>query len=176
MYTIGTLAKLSGLSRSTLLYYDSIGLLVCQHRSSAGYRLYTEADKQRLLTVLQYRDAGLSLEQIAELLDTQVDNRAVGLLQDRLAQMNNEIAQLRKQQQQLVAMLGDQALHVAARSFSKSQWVAVLEAAGLNEEDQRRWHQAFEQQMPLAHQDFLEALQIAPDEFRAIRAWSRGAS
>ena len=48
MYTIGQLVKRYGLSRSTLLYYDRIGLLSASARSDANYRLYTDKDLQRM--------------------------------------------------------------------------------------------------------------------------------
>jgi hypothetical protein len=41
MLTIGRLAERFGLSRSTLLYYDSIELLSPSARSDANYRLYS---------------------------------------------------------------------------------------------------------------------------------------
>ena len=47
-WTVGRLARRFGLSRSTLLYYDSVGLLRPSDRSPAGYRLYTEKDLSRL--------------------------------------------------------------------------------------------------------------------------------
>jgi len=47
MYRIRELAGLFGLSRSTLLYYDRIGLLSPSARSESGYRLYSAADRER---------------------------------------------------------------------------------------------------------------------------------
>ena len=46
--TVGRLAKRFGLSRSTLLYYDRLGLLCPSGRSGGDYRLYEDADAQRL--------------------------------------------------------------------------------------------------------------------------------
>ncbi len=43
MITIGRLARRFGLSRSTLLYYDSIGLLSPSTRSAKDYRLYLQS-------------------------------------------------------------------------------------------------------------------------------------
>ena len=48
MYTIGKLAKKFDLSRSTLLYYDSIGLLKPSSRTESEYRQYSEDDAARL--------------------------------------------------------------------------------------------------------------------------------
>ena len=61
MLTIGRLARRFSLSRSTLLYYDSIGLLRPSGRSPANYRLYTERDRRRLELICRYREAGVPM-------------------------------------------------------------------------------------------------------------------
>ena len=48
MYTVSKIAQRFGLSRSTLLYYDRIGLLSPSGRSPGDYRLYDQADCDRL--------------------------------------------------------------------------------------------------------------------------------
>ena len=58
MYTIGQLAKRFQLSRSTLLYYDAIGLLPASSRSAGGYRLYCQQAVQRMQQIQLYRQAG----------------------------------------------------------------------------------------------------------------------
>lgn len=66
--TVGEVASIAGVSVRTLHHYDEIGLVRPADRSAAGYRLYDDADLERLVTVLAYREAGLPLEVIAELL------------------------------------------------------------------------------------------------------------
>ena len=68
MYRITQLAREFGLSRSTLLYYDQIGLLPPSGRSEAGYRSYSLSDRERLATICSYRQAGLGIEDIRRLL------------------------------------------------------------------------------------------------------------
>ncbi|MCA9522798.1 MAG: MerR family transcriptional regulator [Myxococcales bacterium] len=58
-YTISALARSVGLARSTLLYYDRIGLLSPSSRSSASYRLYDEEARERLEAIRTYRAVGL---------------------------------------------------------------------------------------------------------------------
>jgi len=48
VYTVGVLARSVGLARSTLLYYDRIGLLPPSRRSATRYRLYGEDARSRL--------------------------------------------------------------------------------------------------------------------------------
>ena len=65
-YSISALAREQGLSRSTLLYYDRIGLLRPQSRSEANYRYYGEEQRQRqrLRQIGALRAAGMTLEEI----------------------------------------------------------------------------------------------------------------
>lgn len=67
MYTIGEVAKMTGLTHKTLRYYDSIGLLKPSNHSDVGYRLYEQADLDRLRQILLYREMGLSLEAIKQI-------------------------------------------------------------------------------------------------------------
>ncbi len=64
-YTTGQLARLSGVSRRALQYYDDIGLL-CPVRAENGYRLYGEAQLARLQQILFYRTLGMPLADIAQ--------------------------------------------------------------------------------------------------------------
>ncbi len=171
MYTIGELSRRLGLSRSSLLYYDKIGLLQPSGRSAANYRLYNAEDLRRLENICRYRQAGLTLDAIAQLLDSE-PRLAGNILQQRLQHLNQEIAGLREQQHILLALLEDPALQTQTRALDKEAWVAVLAASGMDEQAQHNWHIQFEQQMPEAHQDFLESLGIGAEEIRRIRLWS----
>lgn len=64
-FTVGELAKLTGITVRTLHHYDQIGLVQPSDRSDAGYRLYGDADVLRLQQVLMFRELGLPLDQIA---------------------------------------------------------------------------------------------------------------
>lgn len=68
-WQIGELARATGLTVRALHHYDELGLLVPSERTFAGYRLYGEADVQRLYRILALRGLGLRLEAIAGLLD-----------------------------------------------------------------------------------------------------------
>lgn len=76
MFTVTKLARQCGLSRTALLYYESIGLMPSPLRSGGNYRCYGEADLRRLLQIRAYRDAGLKLEDIRALLGANADSRA----------------------------------------------------------------------------------------------------
>jgi MerR family transcriptional regulator, thiopeptide resistance regulator len=68
-FTVSQVARMSLVSVRTLHHYDEIGLLRPSGRSEAGYRLYSDADLQRLQQILFFRELELSLEEIARILD-----------------------------------------------------------------------------------------------------------
>jgi DNA-binding transcriptional MerR regulator len=171
-YTAGRLARELGLARSTLLYYDRIGLLKPSARSTAGYRLYSRSDRERLEAIRLYREVGLSLDEIRRVLTGRRD-RTRTVLERRLDNINREIAQLREQQRTVVELLRARTRLPRTRTMDKDRWKAVLAAAGLSEEDMQRWHVEFERREPESHQDFLESLGLKPSEIRRIRAESR---
>jgi DNA-binding transcriptional MerR regulator len=84
-FTVGELAKLTGVTVRTLHHYDEIGLVSPSQRTSAGYRLYSERDVLRLQQVLVHRELGLPLEQIAAVLDAPGFARAEALRLQRAA-------------------------------------------------------------------------------------------
>jgi DNA-binding transcriptional MerR regulator len=175
MTTIRQLAAEFGLTRSTLLYYDRIGLLRPDYRTAAGYRLYNATDRARLAAICRYRAAGLSLERISRVLDEAERPRSAvnAALHDRLTALNREIAALRRQQQVVVDLLGPQRGARRTRIMDKARWIALLRAAGMDDAEMLRWHIAFERQSPEAHRDFLESLGIPSAEIRRIRRASR---
>ena len=67
--TVKRLSKLAGVSVRTLHFYDEIGLLRPARVGANGYRYYGEAALLRLQQILFYKELGLSLEEIAEVLD-----------------------------------------------------------------------------------------------------------
>lgn len=67
-YTVGQLAKQSGVSIRTLHHYDDIGLLEPAHTGTNGYRYYRQAELFRLQEILFYRDVGMPLSEIGQVL------------------------------------------------------------------------------------------------------------
>jgi DNA-binding transcriptional MerR regulator len=173
MVTVSVLARAVGLARSTLLYYDRIGLLPPARRSTSRYRLYGDDARSRLEAIRVYRSVGLGLGEIRALLDARGGGTAA-VLSARLDRLNHEIASLREQQRVIVELLKNRALLKRTRALDKRRWVQILAAAGLDEDAMHRWHVEFEALAPESHQDFLESLGIAPREIASIRAWSRG--
>jgi len=67
-FTVGDLARLTGITVRALHHYDEIGLVCPSARSQAGYRLYSDADVVRLQQVLLFRELGLPLDEIGVVL------------------------------------------------------------------------------------------------------------
>ncbi len=173
MYTIGQLAKESGLSRSTLLYYDSIGLFSPSGRSPSNYRTYTEEDRGRLEQICTFRRTGLSLDDIGEIMKTRNKKGVIPLLEKRLDELNRGIRALRSQQHFIVTLLKNDRALSRIRVMDKESWIKLLESAGLDEAARDKWHAEFERLAPDAHQDFLESLGIPAKEIALIRKYSR---
>jgi DNA-binding transcriptional MerR regulator len=66
---IGEVAERTGLSLRTIRYYEEVGLVVPSARSQGGFRLYTEADIDRLQVIKRMKPLEFTLEQMRELLD-----------------------------------------------------------------------------------------------------------
>lgn len=168
--TVGALAKKFGLSRTALLYYDSIGLLSPATRKKGEYRYYTEEDERRLARICQYRQAGIPLKDIAGLLDSQKSNLAA-VLHQRFDDLNREIQQLYDQQRLVARLLQSDEILTGSKVINKKRWVSILEASGYSEEDMRKWHIGFEARAPEKHLEFLRYLGLGADEIEEIRSW-----
>ncbi|MFD5214341.1 MerR family transcriptional regulator [Microbacterium sp. NPDC058345] len=67
--TVGRAAEIVGVTVRTLHHWDEIGLATPSQRTPAGYRSYTPDDVHRLHRIVAYRESGLSLDAVREVLD-----------------------------------------------------------------------------------------------------------
>ncbi|HIS27306.1 MAG TPA: MerR family transcriptional regulator [Candidatus Pullilachnospira intestinigallinarum] len=86
MYRVKELADLAGVSARTLRHYDSIGLLKPACISAAGYRLYGEREVDLLQQILFYRERGMDLKEIREILYTE-NFDILGALEEHLREL-----------------------------------------------------------------------------------------
>lgn len=107
-WTIGELARASGVTVRTLHHYDEIGLLTASERTPAGHRRYTPRDLRRLYRVRALRTLGLSLEEIADLLARSPDDLAAlrGLLETQLRALEEQAARLSHLTRHITGLLG----------------------------------------------------------------------
>ena len=173
MYWISQLARACGLSRSTLLYYDRLGLLKPSGRTGSGYRCYADAERKRLERIGYFREAGLTLKEIGSVLSSG-GRPGTRLLEKRMRETATNIVGLKNQQRLLARMLRQVASGKAPPTVDKKLWVEMLHAAGMDQAARHRWHSEFERRAPEGHQEFLLSLGIPEDEVGKIRRWSRG--
>ncbi len=172
MLTVSHFARLCGLSRSAVLYYESIGLLRKPPRSRGNYRSYGDGDVARLRQIWAYRNAGLSLADIRDLLDRR-DTDATSILKRRMLEIDAEIARMREHQQAILRLLRAKTTLRRDKMITKDRWVTIMQSAGFSDDDMHRWHAEFEKSAPVEHQEFLEFLHVPAEEIRHIREWSR---
>src|SRR4051794_5898404 len=72
LFTIGALARRTGLTVKTIRFYSDSGIVPSTDRSPAGYRLYDIHALTRLDLVRTLRDLGLELAAIRRVLDREV--------------------------------------------------------------------------------------------------------
>jgi DNA-binding transcriptional MerR regulator len=173
MLTVTQLARQCGLSRSTVLYYESVGLLKAPSRTRAAYRSYAEKDLETLRQICVYRGAGLRLEDIRAIL-SQPQTDASVILRRRFEELNHEIELVRGHQRVIARLLQNTTLAGRAKMVTKEKWVQIMQAAGFSSDQMQRWHAEFEKSAPEEHQEFLEFLHIPAEEIESIREWSRG--
>ncbi|WP_026189517.1 MerR family transcriptional regulator [Salinispora mooreana] len=65
---IGEAAERVGLSIRTIRHYEDAGLIIPSARSEGGFRLYTDADLERLAMVKRMKPLGFSLDEMRALL------------------------------------------------------------------------------------------------------------
>lgn len=97
-YTVQKLAQIAGVSARTLRYYDEIGILKPARISSSGYRIYGQAEINLLQQILFYRELGVDLESIKNILTSPSFDSAKALKEHR-----EKLLEKRKQLDLLIA-------------------------------------------------------------------------
>lgn len=66
---IGELSERAGVSHRTIHYYERLGLVKPAEREGTGYRYYDEVAVKRLEKIAALKRLGLSLDEIAAVID-----------------------------------------------------------------------------------------------------------
>jgi DNA-binding transcriptional MerR regulator len=94
-WSIGALARLTGLTVRTLYHYDELGLLRPSERRRSGHRRYTERDLHRLYQILLLRRLGMPLAEINTVLADPEDSTPLReVLARRLDELDDEVWRL----------------------------------------------------------------------------------
>lgn len=97
-YTVQKLSKLAGISTRTLRYYDEIGILKPARINSSGYRIYGQKEVDKLQQILFYRELGVSLENIKNIVTSPSFDGVAALREHR-----QQLLEKRKQLDLLIA-------------------------------------------------------------------------
>ncbi|ACT01417.1 MerR family transcriptional regulator [Paenibacillus sp. JDR-2] len=82
-YTVQKLGQLAGVSTRTLRYYDELGLLKPARVRKSGYRIYGQAEVDLLQQILFFRELGLGLEQIRQIIQDPAFDKSNALKEHR---------------------------------------------------------------------------------------------
>ncbi|HXH13545.1 MAG TPA: heavy metal-responsive transcriptional regulator [Alphaproteobacteria bacterium] len=109
-YTIGQLARAAGVPTSTVRYYERIGLLHADGRTAGNYRLYGREALARLRFIRAAQATGFTLEDVTTILQLRdatpnLCQEVQDLIEERLADLERRMADLRHVQRVLKAVL-----------------------------------------------------------------------
>ncbi len=94
--SISDMAKLHGLTRQTLIYYDSIDLFKPDRVDDNGYRMYSWRQIPHLREICFLRSLGIELKEIAEHFENRNPEQELEFLRNRKQSIEQEIARLQK--------------------------------------------------------------------------------
>jgi DNA-binding transcriptional MerR regulator len=169
-YTVSHVARIAHVTVRTLHHYDEIGLLVPSERTDKGYRLYDEADLQRLQQILIFRELDFPLEAIAQILDAPVFERGTALRAQRdvlVRGLRRTEAVLRAVDATLAALDGEETMDTK-RMFEGFE---EFDHAEHQAEAEQRWGQTD------AYQESMHrAKQYSKEDWAAIKAEGEAAT
>ena len=100
---IGEVAGRTELSLRSLRHWEEVGLLVPSGRTDGGFRLYTEADVEKILVIRRMKPLGFSLEEmkaamadIEALRDTHTSTQVRAEARSRLRNVQEEAGERRQ--------------------------------------------------------------------------------
>lgn len=98
-YTIQKLSRMAGISTRTLRYYDEIGILKPARINTSGYRIYGKNEVDLLQQIMFYREMGVNLDTIKDILTSKDFNE--------LEALNNHLTKLLAQKKQLDMLISN---------------------------------------------------------------------
>lgn len=168
--SIARAARAVGLSRTTLMYYERIGLIRPARRPGSRYRFFGPDDLQTLFVITRWRAAGIPLQTIRRLLGHRDEVPAA--LREHLHALDRSIEALHAQRRLTLALLGRKL--AAAAPVNKVAWTSLFRAIGMTDAQMRQWHGEFERSNSAGHRAFLRSLGLGRAEIGRIRRWCAG--
>jgi DNA-binding transcriptional MerR regulator/ubiquinone/menaquinone biosynthesis C-methylase UbiE len=159
MVSISKACQILGVARSTLLYYERMGMVAPKRNPDNGYREYSQGDMELLLMVRQLKRAGFTLKESMTVMKGALDP---DLLLARYTALCQEIETM-----------------TMAREVVKSLLVSATGELPPGDASARRgqnWHAEFEQKGAEAHFTWLKRLGFSEKESLYIRWVTRNIS
>lgn len=98
-YSIQDISKKTGLTISTLRYYDKEGLFPNLERKESNYRVFTELELETLKIIACFKKAGLSISEIRKYME--LIKKGDDTLKERLDIMVHQKEALEKQKKEI---------------------------------------------------------------------------
>lgn len=141
---IGQLAKRSGVPTKTIRYYEEIGLIPAPDRTANDYRDYPDEAVDRLTFVRDAQATGLTLTEIASILDLRSQGETtcehvIDLLERHLTALDRHITALRQTRRHLAA-LTDRARNLDPSECRDPNRCQTITGAGLPKASRRGKH------------------------------------
>jgi MerR family copper efflux transcriptional regulator len=106
-YTIGEVARLTGVSAKAIRYYEARGLLPAPPRSANAYRRYAQAELSRLILLRRIRLLGVPLSVAQPLLASATDARCADVLRELAALVARRLRAIDQEVAELLTLRGD---------------------------------------------------------------------
>lgn len=95
-FTVGEIARLNGVSKQTLIFYDNEGIFKPKYIDPEnGYRYYTADQLEVLDSILILKEMGLSLKEIKAFMENRNSQVAVKVMKKQQEDINNKIKHLK---------------------------------------------------------------------------------
>lgn len=95
-FTTGEFAKLCGVSKQTLLYYDRVGIFKPERVRENGYRLYTYQQFETFNVIVTLREMGTPIQEIKAYLDRRSPEEFVQLFKRQKAELEETLYNLKR--------------------------------------------------------------------------------
>lgn len=109
-FSIGQLAEQSGVTTSSLRYYERVGLIKKVRRSESNYRYYPAETLNIIKLIKNAQAIGFSLQEIEEILLSRENQQQdchdiVSMVKHKQREVDNEVLELQKKQQRLQSLI-----------------------------------------------------------------------
>lgn len=159
MVSISKVCQLVDLARSTLLYYERIGIISPHRNGENGYREYSKEDVNRLLLVKQLKLAGFSLKEAIKVINGSLDATT---LQKRYTAVEEKIEAMTMSRDVLKSLI--------------IKTTGTIPGESENNCSEKNWHAGFEKIGGQIHDQWLQSMGFSEKESTYIRWVTRNMS